>query len=656
NASDGDGIQRVEFYDGPTKLGQDTTAPFEFTWNYASRGAHALSAIAIDAVGNSAQSALVNVSVQGAPLPSPWLHDDIGNVGIAGDASFGGGIFNVSGSGDDIWGDADAFHFVHRQLTGDGEIIARVTSLQNTDSWAKVGVMMRESLAADSAYAFSILSAGNGDAFQRRGATAAGAEHNAGQGASAPFWVRLVRAGDTFTAYSSPINGDWQAIGSQTIPMESTIYVGLAVTAHNNGALNGATFSDVTVGSSGNVAPTVTLTQPANGARFVDVPAINFAATASDSDGSVARMEFLVDGAIVGQSIVAPYASGWSSPSYGTHTLGARAVDNSGAATTTSATITVENTGAAGFRAEYYDNIDFTGFKFIRTDATIDFDWGGGPPDSRVAPDTFSVRWSGRIRPRFSETYTFTTTTDDGVRLWVNGQLIIDKWVNQGATNWSGTLPLVADQSCDVVMEYFENGGDSSARLRWSSASQPTEAIPASRTTVPNPVNQPPVVTLTAPADGATFLDTDTISLSATANDPDGYVSRVEFWANGAKLGQTGGAPFTLPWSGLHGIGAYSLTAHAVDTAGTTASTSAIVVQTIPLGLTPASVLHLTSPDRMVSTLHFAIPVSRSYAIEWSDDLITWHPLTAGISTGAPIDYTDTALGVTRRFFRLLVN
>jgi len=655
-ATDGDGIQRVEFYNGLTKLGQDTTAPYEFTWNNASRGAHALTAIAIDAVGNSAQSALVNVSVQGAPLPAPWLHGDIGNVGIAGDASFGGGIFNVSGSGDDIWGGADEFHFVHRQLTGDGEIVARVVSLQNTDGWAKVGVMMRESLAADSAYAFSMLSPGNGDAFQRRGATGAGAEHNGGQGASAPFWVRLVRAGNMFTAYSSATNGAWQAIGAQTIPMASTIYVGLAVTAHNNGALNEAAFSDVTVGGSGNVAPTVALTQPANGARFVDVPAITFAATASDSDGSIDRVEFLVDGAIVGQSINAPYAAQWSSPSYGTHVLAARAVDNGGATATASATIAVENTGAPGFRAEYFDNMDFTAPKFIRTDAAIDFGWGGGSPDPRIAPDTFSVRWSGRIRPRFTETYTFTTTTDDGVRLWVNGQLIIDKWINQSATNWSGTLPLIANQSYDVVMEFFENGGDAVARLRWSSASQAAEAIPASRTTVPNPVNQPPVVTLTAPADGATFLDTDTISLSATASDPDGYVSRVEFWANGVKLGQTGGTPFTLPWSGLHGVGGYSLSARAVDAAGLTAATPAIVVQTIPLGLTPASVQRLTNPDRMVSTLHFAIPAGRNYTIEWSDDLGTWHPLAAGTSTGTPIDYTDTAAGVARRFFRLLVD
>ena len=171
---------------------------------------------------------------------------------------------------------------------------------------------------------------------------------------------------------------------------------------------------------------------------------------------------------------------------------------------------------------------------------------------------------------------------------------------------------------------------------------------------VPVPVNLPPVVTLTAPGNGTTFLDTDTVVLTATASDPDGNVSRVEFWANGVKLGESGGAPFALAWPGAHGIGGFSLTARAIDAAGIATTTPAIVVQTIPLGLTPAPVQRLTDPDRMVSTLRFMLPAGRNYAIEWSDDLAAWHPLTTGTSTGPQIEYTDTAADVTRRFYRLI--
>src|SRR5205823_9659379 len=79
-----------------------------------------------------------------------------------------------------------------------------------------------------------------------------------------------------------------------------------------------------------------------------------------------------------------------------------------------------------GLRGEYYDNIDLTALKLTRTDEVINFDWGLGSPDPAMGPDTFSVRWTGLIQPRFSEPYTFYITSDDGARLWVNGELVIN--------------------------------------------------------------------------------------------------------------------------------------------------------------------------------------------------------------------------------------
>src|SRR5262245_53224841 len=81
-------------------------------------------------------------------------------------------------------------------------------------------------------------------------------------------------------------------------------------------------------------------------------------------------------------------------------------------------------TGAGiGLQGAYYDNIDFTAFKGTRVDPTVDFEWGLGAPIDGVEADTFSVRWSGQVQPRYSEQYTFFTVSDDGVRLWINGQL-----------------------------------------------------------------------------------------------------------------------------------------------------------------------------------------------------------------------------------------
>src|SRR6185436_7624809 len=95
-----------------------------------------------------------------------------------------------------------------------------------------------------------------------------------------------------------------------------------------------------------------------------------------------------------------------------------------------------------------------------RVDSVVSFNWGSGAPDPTLGAESFSVRWTGQVQPRFNEAYMFHTLTDDGVRLWVNNQLIIDRWVNQSATEWSGVISLQAGQLYDIRMEYFENTGD----------------------------------------------------------------------------------------------------------------------------------------------------------------------------------------------------
>ncbi|MBE9067057.1 hypothetical protein IQ260_10360 [Leptolyngbya cf. ectocarpi LEGE 11479] len=135
-----------------------------------------------------------------------------------------------------------------------------------------------------------------------------------------------------------------------------------------------------------------------------------------------------------------------------------------------------------GLTAEYFNNIDFTDLGLTRTDAAVDFKWRqGDSPDSAIEEDTFSVRWSGQIESLYSETYTFTTRSDDGVRLWVNGELLIDNWTRHSATENTGEITLEAGQKYDIQMEFFEGWGDAVAQLYWSSASQEREIIPASQ-------------------------------------------------------------------------------------------------------------------------------------------------------------------------------
>ena len=193
-------------------------------------------------------SAFTDVHVSNG-LASPWSHQDVGSVGLTGAASATNGIFTVSGSGADIWNTADAFQFVDQPWTGDGTIIARVLSVQNTDPWAKAAVMFRASLDANSAQAMTILSAGSGVAFQRRITTGGYSVQNLAGAVAAPYWVKLTRTGNVFTSYVSSNGTTWSSIGSETISMPGSIYVGLAVTAHNNSAMNTSTFSNVQVGA-----------------------------------------------------------------------------------------------------------------------------------------------------------------------------------------------------------------------------------------------------------------------------------------------------------------------------------------------------------------------------------------------------------------------
>lgn len=136
-------------------------------------------------------------------------------------------------------------------------------------------------------------------------------------------------------------------------------------------------------------------------------------------------------------------------------------------------------TGAGtGLKAEYYNNADLTELVIERTDRTVNFDWDTGSPHPAVNPDSFSVRWTGRVEPLYSETYTFYTNTDDGVRLWVDNVLIIDKWIDQGQTEWNGSIALTAGTLYDIKMEYYDSSNTALAQLSWESTSQAKEVIP----------------------------------------------------------------------------------------------------------------------------------------------------------------------------------
>lgn len=197
------------------------------------------------AVSSHSTSAAATATFDNVASESLWSSQDVGATGLAGSTSIAGGVFTLTGAGADIWGGADAFHFTHQRLTGDGEIVARVAAVSPTHVWHKVGVMIRNDLTAGSAHGLMLVSSGKGLAFQRRVAANGPSTHTAGPLLVAPQWVKIARAGDLITASWSSDGMTWSVVGSETIPMHPTVYIGLANTSHNAAALGTATVDGV---------------------------------------------------------------------------------------------------------------------------------------------------------------------------------------------------------------------------------------------------------------------------------------------------------------------------------------------------------------------------------------------------------------------------
>jgi phosphatidylserine/phosphatidylglycerophosphate/cardiolipin synthase-like enzyme len=198
--------------------------------------------------GLSATGAVWSFTTSGGvsgSLPAGWSHQDVGSVGVAGSASYSNGVFEVNGAGADIWGTADAFHYAYQSMTGNGQMIARVASVANVAAWTKAGVMIRGSLSANAAMAIMLVSSSKGTALQYRTAAGASAANVTGPAATAPYWVKIVRSGNTITGYVSSNGSSWTTVGTVTLTLGSTVQIGLAVSSHNSSRLATATFDNV---------------------------------------------------------------------------------------------------------------------------------------------------------------------------------------------------------------------------------------------------------------------------------------------------------------------------------------------------------------------------------------------------------------------------
>jgi len=192
---------------------------------------------------------LNNVQATNVSKQNVYQSLDIGAVGQAGSVALDTqGDLTIEGSGNDIWGTADGFHYAFQTLKGDGQITAHIASQEATAPWAKAGVMIRADATSNAPHVMMALTPEHSAAFLWR-AMKGGVTYRVSGATKAvvPYWVRLVRVGNTFTGYISSDNKTYSRINSVTIPMGKNVYIGMAVTAHTNARLSKSVFDTIDI-------------------------------------------------------------------------------------------------------------------------------------------------------------------------------------------------------------------------------------------------------------------------------------------------------------------------------------------------------------------------------------------------------------------------
>ncbi|MGH9895943.1 MAG: DUF1349 domain-containing protein, partial [bacterium] len=229
---------------------------------------------------------LVSASqVRAQSLPMGWSNTDVGAVVTAGTAAYANGTFTVEGSGQ-LSGASDKFHFVYQSLSGDGTIVARVSSIQGA-SFPQVGVMIRETLNPDARSAVAFFQPNWAYLLYRANTGASTTSQYTGltSSLSYPYWVRVVRSGNVFTGFASLDGVSWtQIAASQTVTMAQNTYVGLAVSSQTS-SLATVAFNHVSVSSAGSPAPVITSVSATTGSigSEVDITGTWFGASQGNS-------------------------------------------------------------------------------------------------------------------------------------------------------------------------------------------------------------------------------------------------------------------------------------------------------------------------------------------------------------------------------------
>jgi hypothetical protein len=462
-------------------------------------------------------------------LPAGWSVTDVGGPPAPGTGNVDAQGASVSSRGYDVNGNSDQFTFLYRSVRGEVVVVAKLTSLLNADPGSIGGLMLRESLNANSNH-MSVFASPASVTVRSRKSAKGGTTLTAGGSAAGTLWLKVERRASTVTASRSTDGVTWATVGSVKMSMTQSLLVGLAAASHNSLTSTTATMTSVSVNGvpmmppppAPNVPPTVSLTSPGGGATFAAPASISMGATAADSDGTVAKVDFFNGTALLGSDTTSPYTFSWNNVPAGSYSLKAVATDNAGASASSTVVIVTVNANTppavsltapgsgTSFMAPASTTVAATATDAAGSVVRVDF-YAGATLIGSDTTSPYSVSWSNVP----AGSYVLTATATD----------------NAGASTTSAGVSVTVN------------------------------------------ANQAPTVSLTSPTTGSTFTAPATINLTASATDPDGTIQQVAFYNGTTLLGTSTTSPFTLNWLNVS-AGSYSLSAMALDNQGATAVSS----------------------------------------------------------------------------------
>ncbi|QOV89185.1 hypothetical protein [Humisphaera borealis] len=327
------------------------------------------------------------------PPAAPWTSQDIGTAYGPGTTDLTAGVYKLVSSGSDIAGTSDSFRFTSQSITGDGEIRARVDSVENTAAGAKVGVMIRQSAAANSANVFIYVTP-----------TTIGFSYRTSAGGSttsvptvtgtAPRWVRLVRSGSTITGAYSSDGIAWTTIGSATVALTGSTLAGIAGTSNSTTLLNTSTVSNLTVTAAAGIlvtapTPSATTTEAGGSASF----------TVALASAPAADVVIAVSSSNTAEGVVAPTTLTFTSLNWSTpQSVVVTGVDDATVDGNVSYTVVLGSAVSADLS---YNGLDAADVAFTNQDNDT---LPPPPPPPPVAATRFFVLDDGTVDQRFKYT------------------------------------------------------------------------------------------------------------------------------------------------------------------------------------------------------------------------------------------------------------